>query len=74
LLVLLIGIFFQIIFSLFSSNVGGFLGEVLNFLSFFFHFDFILRGVIDSRDIIYFLSIIFLGLIFIEVNLAKKRN
>jgi len=74
LLALLIGIFFQIIFSLLSSNVGGFLGEVLNFLSLSSHFDSISRGVIDSRDIIYFLSIIFLGLILTEANLAKKRN
>jgi len=74
LLALLIGIFFQIIFSLLSSNVGGFLGEVLNYLSLSSHFDSISRGVIDSRDLIYFLSIIFLGLILTEANLAKKRN
>ncbi len=74
LLALFIGIFFQIIFSLLSSNFGGFAGEALNFLSVSSHFDSISRGVIDSRDIIYFLSLIFLGLILTEANLARKRN
>lgn len=74
LLALFIGIFFQIIFSLLSSNFGGLAGEVLNYLSVSSHFDSISRGVIDSRDMIYFFSIIFLGLILTEANLAKKRN
>jgi ABC-2 type transport system permease protein len=74
LLALFIGIFFQIIFSLLSSNFGGFVGEALNFMSVSSHFDSISRGVIDSRDIIYFLSLIFLGLILTEANLARKRN
>jgi len=74
LLALFIGIFFQIIFSLLSSNFGGFLGEALNYLSVSSHFDSISRGVIDTRDIIYFLSLIFLGLILTEANLARKRN
>lgn len=74
LLALFIGIFFQIIFSLLSGNFGGLLGAVLDYLSVSSHFDSISRGVIDSRDIIYFLSFIFLGLILTEANLAKKRN
>jgi ABC-2 type transport system permease protein len=74
LLALFIGIFFQIIFSLLSGNFGGLLGAVLNHLSVSSHFDSISRGVIDTRDLIYFLSIIFLGLIMTEANLAKKRN
>lgn len=74
LLALFIGIFFQIIFSLLSSNFGGFIGTILNYLSVSTHFDSISRGVIDSRDLIFFFSLIFLGLIFTEANLAKKRN
>jgi len=73
LLALFIGIFFQIIFSLLSTNVGGFIGEVLNFLSLSTHFDSISRGVIDTKDLLFFLSLIFLGLILTEANLAKKR-
>jgi ABC-2 type transport system permease protein len=74
LLALFIGIFFQIIFSMLASNFSGFLGEMLNFLSVSSHFDSISRGVIDSKDIIFFLSLIFLGLIMTEANLASKRN
>lgn len=74
LLALFIGIFFQIIFSLLSGNFGGLLGTVLDYLSVSSHFDSISRGVIDSRDLIYFFSLIFLGLILTEANLANKRN
>jgi ABC-2 type transport system permease protein len=74
LLALFIGIFFQIIFSMLASNFSGFLGSLLNFLSISTHFDSVSRGVIDSKDIIYFLSIIFLGLILTEANLTKKRS
>lgn len=73
LLALLIGIFFQIIFSMLASNFSGAIGEALSFLSVSTHFDSISRGVIDSRDIIYFFSLIFLGLILTEANLSKKR-
>ena len=73
LLALFIGIFFQIIFSMLSSNFSGMIGEVLSFLSVSTHFDSISRGVIDSRDLIYFFSLIFLGLILTEANLSKKR-
>ena len=74
LLALFIGIFFQIIFGMLASNFGGFVGEILNYLSVSTHFDSISRGVIDSRDLIFFLSLIFLGLILTEANLTKKRN
>lgn len=73
LLALFIGIFFQIIFSMLSSNFSGIIGEVLSFLSVSTHFDSISRGVIDSRDLIFFFSLIFLGLILTEANLSKKR-
>lgn len=73
LLALFIGIFFQIIFSMLSSNFSGFFGEMLNYLSVSTHFDSISRGVIDSKDLIFFFSLIFLGLILTEVNIAKKR-
>ena len=74
LLALFIGIFFQIIFGMLASNFVGFIGEILNYLSVSTHFDSISRGVIDSRDLIFFLSLIFLGLILTEANLTKKRN
>lgn len=74
LLALFIGIFFQIIFSMLAGSFGGFIGQALNFLSVSSHFDSISRGVIDSKDLIFFFSLIFLGLILTEANIARKRN
>jgi len=74
LLALFIGIFFQIIFSLLAGNFSGFFGNLLSFLSVSNHFDSISRGVIDTKDIIYFLSVVFLGLILTEASLGKKRT
>ncbi|GAB4321705.1 MAG: ABC transporter permease [Bacteroidales bacterium] len=74
LLALFIGIFFQIIFSLLASNFSGWLGETLSFLSISTHFDSVSRGVIDLRDLVYFLSVTFFALILTEANLAAKRN
>jgi ABC-2 type transport system permease protein len=74
LLALFIGIFFQIIFSLLAGNFAGFLGNLLSFLSVSSHFDSVSRGVIDTKDIIYFLSVVFLGLILTEASLGKKRT
>jgi len=45
----------------------------LNFLSMSTHFDSISRGVIDSRDLIYFFSITFLGLMLAETSLSKRN-
>jgi len=73
LLSLFIGVFFLIIFDVLSNNFTGTIGQVLSFLSMSTHFDSISRGVIDSRDIIYFLSITFLGLMFAETSLSKRN-
>ena len=74
LLALFIGIFFQIIFELLASGMSGLAGETFSFLSISTHFESISRGVIDSRDLIYFLSIILIGLFLTEVNLIRKRT
>ncbi len=73
LLALLIGIFFQIIFEMLAGGMTGFSSEVLSYLSVSNHFESISRGVIDSRDLIFFLSIMFLGLILTEANLLRRR-
>lgn len=73
LLALFIGIFFHIIFDVLSSNFTGFIGETLNYLSISTHYESISRGVIDSKDLIYFLSIIVLGLVLSEAALAKRN-
>ena len=73
LLALLIGIFFHIIFGVLAGSLSGILGGIFNYLSLSTHYESISRGVVDSKDIIYFLSIILLGLIGSEAVLAKRN-
>ncbi len=54
-----IGIFFQLIFSLMADVTKGWLSSLLNFLSFRTHYETISRGVIDTKDLVYFLSVIY---------------
>jgi ABC-2 type transport system permease protein len=70
---LFIGLFFHILFEIVASGMKGFIGQVINSLSVTVHFDSLSRGVVDSKDLIYFGSIIFLGLFFSEVSLAKRN-
>ena len=73
LLALFIGIFFLIIFNVLSNNFTGFIGETLSYLSLSTHFDSISRGVIDSRDILYFITITLFGLVLAETSLSKRN-
>ena len=73
LLALFIGIFFQYIFSIASNYFPGTIGNLLNYLSVSSHFQSIIRGVVDSRDIIYFASIIALGLFGAEIVISKRN-
>ena len=70
---LFIGIFFHFLFQVIASGLKGLLGQVINSLSMTVHFDSLSRGVLDSKDLIYFGSIILLGLFFTEVSLAKRN-
>ncbi|HJW30500.1 MAG TPA: hypothetical protein VJ508_14810, partial [Saprospiraceae bacterium] len=70
---LFIGLFFHIIFGVIGDNFTGFLGQLFNTLSLSAHFESISRGVIDTRDMIYFLSIIAIGLILSELSLTKRN-
>jgi len=54
LLSLFIGVFFLIIFSVLSNNFTGFLGQLFSYLDLSTHFDSISRGVIDTKDVIYY--------------------
>jgi ABC-2 type transport system permease protein len=47
--------------------------QVLNYLSIVSHLDSFTRGVVDSKDIIYYLSIIFLGLFLTSRSLESLR-
>ena len=72
LLALFIGIFFHIIFGFLATNMSGIPGSVVDYISLSTHFESISRGVIDSKDIIYFLSLIFVGIAVAEANLVKR--
>lgn len=73
LLALLIGVFFLVIFNVLSGSFTGIIGQILNYFNMSTHFDSISRGVIDSRDLLYFLSITFLGLMLAESSLSKRN-
>jgi ABC-2 type transport system permease protein len=71
---LFIGIFFLIIFQLLSEYSFGTFGNLLNRLSIETHYESISRGVIDSRDVIYFLLITFAGLYLSYFNISKRKR
>ena len=73
LLSLFIGIFFLIIFDVLANNFTGAAGQILSFLSLSTHYESISRGVIDSKDLIYFLSITFFGVLLAEISLSKRN-
>jgi ABC-2 type transport system permease protein len=70
---LFIGLFFHIIFGILARNMTGITGNIFNTLSLSDHFDSLSRGVIDSKDVIYFASIMFIGLFLSEVSLARRN-
>jgi ABC-2 type transport system permease protein len=70
---LFIGLFFHIIFGIIAGSMTGMIGQVINSLSLSVHFESLSRGVVDSKDLIYFGSIIFLGLFLTEVSLSKRN-
>lgn len=74
LLALLIGILFHILFGILSASFTGFFGNLFNYLSLSTHFESISRGVIDTKDLVYFLSIMAMGLAAAEFALTKKRG
>ena len=72
LLALFIGIFFHFLFNFMASASTGMVGEFFNTLSLSKHYESITRGVLDTKDIIYFLSIIFISLVLAEINISKR--
>ena len=70
---LFIGLFFHIIFGVLASNFTGFLGQLFSTLSLSSHYESIVRGVVDTRDLIYFMSIILIGLFLSELSLTKRN-
>lgn len=73
LVALLIGIFFQLLFDIMGYSLRGSIGGALNYLSMRTHFDSLSRGVIDSRDLIYFFSVILTGLTISQAMISKRN-
>lgn len=73
LLALLIGICFHILFGILAGSATGLIGNILNYMSLGTHFESISRGVIDSKDLIYFFSIMALGLLGAEYSLTRRK-
>lgn len=73
LMALFIGVFFQILFDVLGSSFRGTAGKVFNYLSLQTHFDSLSRGVIDSRDLIYFATIIALALLASQAMLSRRN-
>ncbi|GAB4336713.1 MAG: ABC transporter permease [Flammeovirgaceae bacterium] len=73
LLSLFIGSFFHLIFDALSGNLRGLVGSILNYLSTSSHFESISRGVIDLRDLVFFGSITFVGLLLAQTMLSKRN-
>ena len=73
LLALFIGVFLLIIFDVLANSFTGTPGQLLSYLSLSTHFDSVSRGVIDSRDVLYFLSITIFGLVLAEFSLTKRN-
>ncbi|MCB0795192.1 MAG: ABC transporter permease subunit [Flavobacteriales bacterium] len=72
LVALLIGSVFHLVLQIMAPNFTGMVGAVLDQLSTSVHFDSMSRGVIDSRDVLYFLSLTFVGLVLAEMNLSER--
>lgn len=70
---LFIGIFFHFLFQVIASGMKGLFGQIINSFSMTVHFESLSRGVLDSKDLIYFASVIFLGLFLTEVSLSKRN-
>ena len=74
LLAMILSFFLYIGFEAISTlQFWGNSGNIIENLGINAHYKSLSRGVIDSRDIIYFLSVIFVGLLLTEANLARKR-
>lgn len=73
LIALFVGIFFHILFQLMAGGSTGPVGRILDYLSARTHYESISRGVFDTRDLVYFGSAIFMGLLLARTMLSKRN-
>ncbi len=71
---LLISLFFHLLFDMLAMDSTSFFGQIFSYLSLANHYESITRGVVDSKDIVYFLSIITLGLVLAEFSLTRRNQ
>jgi ABC-2 type transport system permease protein len=71
---LFIGLFFHILFGIMAQQVTGWAGQVLEALSLTNHLESISRGVLDTRDLLYFISLTFIGIFLAEHSLIKRNT
>jgi len=72
LLALLIGIFFHLLFDFLAAGSTGWISDLFQTLSLTNHYDSISRGVLDSKDLIYFGSITAIGIFLAEYFISKR--
>lgn len=68
-----VGLMFHLIFEVLAGNTSGILSAVFSALSLSTHYESISRGVLDSRDVIYFLSVTTIGLLLAELSISKRN-
>ena len=68
-----IGLFFHIIFGMLAQQFSGWAGQVFEYLNLNSHFESISRGVLDTRDLIYFISVTVIGILLSEMSLTKRQ-
>lgn len=70
---LTLGLFFHIVSMVVAQGATGVAGSVFDYLSMQSHFQSISRGVIDSRDLVYFGSLIILPLVIAEIRIMSRK-
>ncbi|HON18934.1 MAG TPA: ABC transporter permease, partial [Salinivirgaceae bacterium] len=73
LITLFIGIFFHLICGVLGVSLSGWFSSLFNYLSIQTHFNSIARGVVDTRNLVYFISLTLAGLTATEAVLTKRN-
>lgn len=73
LVALLVGVVFQFILGSLGSSQSGWIGSILMDMSVPHHYESMSRGVIDTKDVLYFLALTFLGLMLTELVISKRK-
>lgn len=72
LLAIFLCLFFAFLFDFIAGAFTGFLGDVISMFSLREHFTSMSRGVIDTKDLLFFFTIILTGLFMAEWNISRR--